>query len=131
VVAVAFVAIPSSVSANGGQISKPPGTIVRIEPETLNHASKGVFTAFITLPEGYEVADIDVSTVECEGARAAEKGIVAGDTLIVKFNRQDLDLKLVKPGDAVMLIVTGTLKDTDGTLFKASDTIRVIDKGGK
>jgi len=119
VVAVAFVAIPSSVSANGGG---PPPT-VRIEPETLNLASKGVFTAFI---KGYVPANINVSTVECEGA-LAEKGIVAGDTLIVKFNRQDL--VGVKPDDAVTLTVTGDFYS--GGTFVLSDTIRVIDKGGK
>jgi hypothetical protein len=125
VVAVAFVAIPSSVSANGGP---PPVTIeatVRIEPETLNLASKGVFTAFITLPEGYEVADIVVSTVLCQGASAI-KGIVAGNKFIAKFNRQDL--VGVSTGDEVTLTVTG---EVAGKRFKGSDTIRVIEKGGK
>ena len=102
---------------------------VRIEPETLNLASQGVFTAFIQLPEGYDAADIDVSTVVCEGAPAV-RGMVSEEdngTYIAKFNRQDLIN--VTTGDEVTLTVTGELYD--GTPFEGSDTIRVIDKGGK
>lgn len=100
---------------------------VRIEPETLNLNSKGKFTAFITLPEPYDVADVDVSTVECEGAPAIEGKIIHGkDTLRVKFNREDLRDDL-PTGDNVTMTVTGAL--TDETLFEGSDTIRVIAKG--
>ncbi|HID19451.1 MAG TPA: hypothetical protein EYP28_00700 [Methanophagales archaeon] len=98
--------------------SPPQEITIRIEPETLNLASKGVFTAFIT-----GVTDINVSTVECEGAHAV-KGTIAGDTFIAKFNRQDL--VNVTAGDAVELTVTGEL--SDGTPFKGTDTIRVIGK---
>ena len=97
---------------------------IDLKPETLNLASQGVFTAFIQLPEGYDVADIDVSTVVCEGATAV-RGMVDGDTFIAKFNRQDL--VDVMTGDTVELTVTGDL--FDGTPFEGSDTIRVIDQG--
>ena len=69
--------------------SPPEGITITIKPETLNLASKGVFTAFIT---GYNVTDINISTVECEGAPAV-RGMVSEEdngTYIVKFNRQDL-----------------------------------------
>jgi hypothetical protein len=60
---------------------------VIIKPETLNLASKGLFTAFITLPESYNIADIDISTVVCEGAPAV-KGMVANDNkYIATFDR--------------------------------------------
>lgn len=49
-----------------------PATI-RIEPEILNIKSKGVFTAFIELPEEYNVTDIGIDTVVCEGAKAVIK----------------------------------------------------------
>ena len=112
------------------EYSSPSSEItIRIEPETLNLASKGVFTAFITLPEGYNVADINISTVECEGAPAV-RGMVSEEdtdngTFIAKFNRQDL--KNVTEGDAVELTVTGELYD--GTQFEGNDTIRVIERG--
>jgi|LGVF01.1.fsa_nt_gb outer membrane protein assembly factor BamB len=100
---------------------------VRIEPETLNMNASGVFTAFITLPEGYDVADIVVSTVECEGAPALSATISAAGngTLVVKFDRADLREDL--PAGEVEMTVTGKL--TDGTKFEGSDTVRVIAKG--
>ena len=98
---------------------------IEIKPETLNLKSKGVFTAFIDLPEGYNEEEIDVSTVECEGASALS-GVIADDgKLVVKFDREDLDD--VPIGDAVELAVTGRV--TDGPMFKGTDTIRVIDSG--
>ena len=101
---------------------------VTIKPETLNLNSKGKFTAFITLPEGYDVADIDTGTVECEGAPAIEGNVIPGkDMLEVKFNVQDL--VGVPTGDEVEMTVAGKL--TSGEIFVGSDTIRVIEKGKK
>lgn len=99
-------------------------TTIDLKPETLNLKSKGVFTAFITLPEGYNVADIVINTVECEGAHAI-KGIVDGDQYIAKFKIQDL--VNVTTGDAVELTVSGEL--IDGSSYEGSDTVRVIAKG--
>jgi hypothetical protein len=100
---------------------------IEIKPETLNLNRKGVFTAFIDLPEGYDEQDIDISTVECEGAPAL-KGKMANDgRLIVKFERKELEG--VSLGDDVELAVSGKL--IDNTPFGGSDTIRVIAKGGK
>jgi len=101
--------------------------VIDIKPETLNLKSKGVFTAFIDLPEGYDEQDIDISTVKCEGAPALESVMADDGKLIVKFNREDL--VGVSVGDDVELTVTGEL--TNGTPFAGSDTIRVIEKGGK
>ena len=99
---------------------------IDIKPETLNLQSNGLFTAFIDLPEGYDEEDIDIGTVECEGAPAV-RGMMADDgRLIVKFRREDL--VGVSSGDAVELVVTGLV---DGEHFAGSDTIRIIDKGGK
>jgi hypothetical protein len=114
IVAVALIATPFSVSANGVTPT------VRIEPKTLNLTSRGMFTAFI---KGYDPANINVSTVECEGAPAV-RGIVAGDTFIVKFKRQDL--VGMSAGEAVTLTVTGEFYG--GGTFALSDNIRVKDK---
>ena len=104
-------------------------TIVDIDitPDTLNLKSKGLFTAFVELPEGYDEEDVDIGTVECEGAPAVKAMMADDNRLIVKFNSEDL--VGVSAGDDVELIVTGQL--LDGTIFVGSDTIRVIDKGGK
>jgi hypothetical protein len=79
----------------------PPVT-VKIEPETLNLKSKGVFTATISVPKGYDIHDWNIQGVSCEGAQAVS-GTIAGNTYIAKFNRQDLTG--VSPGDAVTLEV--------------------------
>ena len=60
-----------------------------------------------------------------EGAGAI-RGTIANDTLIVKFERQDL--QDIEPGQDVEFLVTGEL--TDGTVFEGTDVIRVIDKAG-
>ena len=115
------------VDQGGPGVSAMIAASIIIEPETLNLASQGVFTAFIQLIEDYNVTYINVSTVECEGAPAV-RGMVSEEdntTYIAKFNRQEL--VNVTTGDAVELTVTGNLYD--GTPFEGNDTIRVIDKG--
>lgn len=104
------------------ELKKPILAIVDVKPETLNFMSKGLFTAFIELPEGYDVADINISTVECEGALAID-GNAANDILIVKFNVQDIED--VPTGNTVMLTVIGELDD--GIPFEGWVTIRVIE----
>ncbi len=96
---------------------------VNIDPDTLNLKSRGVFTAYITPPEGYSVENIDAGTLGCSGASATKTSIEDG-VLVAKFNKEDLD---IVTGDAVELAVTGEL--TDGTQFEGSDTIRVTSKG--
>jgi feruloyl esterase len=101
----------------------PPIT-VRIEPATLNLKSKGEFTVFITVPDGYDIRDWNMSDVSCQGASAV-KGMVSADAYIAKFNRQDL--KNVTTGDAVELLVNGTLhRGAQPALVQATGTTNVI-----
>lgn len=93
---------------------------IDIDPDTLNLKAKGVFTAYITLPEDYSIEDIDGTTIECEGAQAIRTSI-EDSVLVVKFNRKDL--VGVEAGEEVTLTVTGEL--TDGTFFAGSDTVKV------
>jgi len=110
---------------------------IDIDPDTLNLNSKGKWiTCYIELPEGYEVNDIDVGTVMLNETVPAEpKPTEIGDydddgipDLMVKFDRSEVK-DILEPGDAVPITVTGAL--TDGPSFEGTDTIRVIDKGGK
>ena len=105
-----------------------PANVI-IKPETLNLKSKGHFTAFITLPEPYNITDINISTVVCEEAPAV-KGMAAGDNkYIAKFDREDLRGDL-PTGDEVEMRVNGKVFYNGGYVdFEGCDTIRVIDKG--
>jgi PKD repeat protein len=105
----------------------PPAPIVagiKIVPETLNLRSKGVFTAFFTLPPGYDLNAVDALSIVCEGAHATS-GKVAGKTYMAKFERTDISG--ISPGDDVVFTVTGTVRSgTQLVPFSGSDMIRVI-----
>ncbi|MBN1457377.1 MAG: hypothetical protein JW912_05960 [Sedimentisphaerales bacterium] len=116
--------------------------LVDIHPDTLNMKSNGRYvTAFITLPDGYDVADIDPATIQItniSGDEITDFPIddsfipVVGDhdedeilDLTVKFDRQALVL-LIQIGDKTITIEGDTLS---GDHFIGSDTIRVINRG--
>jgi Tol biopolymer transport system component len=120
---------------------------VDTDPDTLNLGSKGNWiTAYVELPEGYDVANINVSTIMLNGTIPAESkptsiGDCDGDgvaDLMVKFDRDQviqyiLDHMLID-GRFSVATLTLTGKLNDGTLFEGSDTIRIIypvQKGGK
>ena len=97
---------------------------VTFDKKRLDLNSSGILKAYITLPEDYDVADIDVATVECEGAHVfGDSSVIPGkQALEVKFKIPDL--VGVPTGDAVLLTVTGELYD--GTPFEGSNTLEVV-----
>ena len=98
---------------------------IDIDPDTLNLKSKGRWiTAYITLPDDYDVNDIDISTILLEDTIPAEWGDVQGDVLMVKFDRSEVEDLVGGPADKITLTVSGQLPD--GTEFQGLDTIRVI-----
>ena len=109
--------------------------IIDVKPDTLNLRSKGNWiTAYIELPEGYSVADINVSTVMFNGIVPAElKPTAIGDydrdgipDLMLKFNRSAVVQYMVSQGVEfadVTATMSGRLKD--GTSFQGSDVLRV------
>jgi len=125
----------------------PIAATVDVDPDTLNLKSEGQpVTAYIELPQGYDVGNIDVSTVRlCLGQASAcpddasvpaqehpsSGGDHDGDTTpnrMVKFDRRELvELLDGQTGDVTMS-VTGTVTPP-GKSFAGSDTIRVIDRG--
>jgi hypothetical protein len=112
------------------EYSPPVPAEVDIDPDTLNLVSKGKWiTCYISLPEGYDVADIDPNSVfledeiQSESLRLDEEQQVA----IAKFNRKELQ-DILSVGD-VELTITGQL--TDGTIFEGTDVIKVLNKASK
>jgi hypothetical protein len=109
-------------------------TKVRIEPETINLKSNGVFTTFFTLPKGYHKKHHFNKkhwfelTVVCEGAPAMKvMAIKRGNGYIAKFRTQDLIN--ITPGDEITFTAYAIF-DHHGETFaiEGSDTVRVIEK---
>jgi PKD repeat protein len=104
---------------------------VKIVPKTINLGSKGVFLAFVTLPEAYKGATIDMKTVSCSGAPAVRMLKLKKFQKNIGFVFKTSDLKNVQPGKKVTLTVQGELKSSGKTYtFTGSDAVRVISKRG-
>jgi N-acetylneuraminic acid mutarotase len=109
-------------------------TKIDIDPDTLNLKSNGQWiTAYITLPNEYNVGDIVLETVKVDGISAAWSDIQNG-MYMAKFDRATVQTYLTNEPDYetapkfydITLTVTGRL--TDGTQFEGTDTITVIKK---
>jgi hypothetical protein len=102
----------------------------RFAPRTINLASKGNWlSSSISLPEDYNVADIDTDTILLECEIEPESVLVdeAKQVTTARFSRGEVQ-PILEVGD-INLKITGRL--TDGTWFEGIDTIKVIDKAGK
>lgn len=137
-------------------VTKPvPEVIVNISPDTLNLTSQGQWiTVYITLLPPYDVVSnpIDVSSVKITGvldenidvigiAVTAEGEVVLpqiGDydddgipDLAVKFDRQEVQSKLLTGDMAITIVCTVDIGDGDIAVCSDTDTIRVINRGKK
>ncbi|MHC4110479.1 MAG: choice-of-anchor Q domain-containing protein [Planctomycetota bacterium] len=102
----------------------------RIVPRTINLASKGKWlTCSISLPEDYNVADIDSDSILLECEIEPESLLVDEQQQVAtaRFSREDVQT-ILEEGD-IELTITGRLND--GTVFEGTDTIKVIDKIGR
>jgi len=114
-----------------GQFALQLEPVVDFEPDTLNLGSRGRFvTAFIELPKGFDVGDIDVASLMINGSvRALSKPSEVGDydedwvpDLMSKFDYQQI-VQVLEPGTQ-MVVLTGVLKDE--TPLAGFDFVRVI-----
>jgi predicted outer membrane repeat protein len=106
--------------------------VVKIRPKTLNLRSKGKWiTCRISLPEDYDVADIDPNSILLEGQILADRVWLEDEFAIIKFSRPALQELLadLEPTTEVELLISGQLND--GSAFEGTDTIRLINKPDK
>lgn len=122
----------------GLQFVSPPSAAfsltatVDIKPDTLNVNMRGRWiTAYIGLPEGYNISDIDPLTILLESLFKAEQSNIEGDVLMVKFDASGVTDylwgKLYHMGvnrAQVDLMIEGKLKD--GPSFAGSDTMSIM-----
>jgi hypothetical protein len=124
-------------------VSNPPSSVieagVRFSPRSLNLGSNGNWvTCRIGLSQGYDVKDIDLDSIQITAIngsvldqpidRAPGSPSSTGNTLMVKFSREELATALDVAGvsDLVTLTVSGTgAAGTDAFAFSGDDTINV------
>ncbi len=101
-----------------------PPIEVRINPTAINLKGNGVFTAVVSVPDGYKLGDWNIGDLTCEGVSPVN-GVLSGNTFTAKFNVRDV--VGTSAGDAVTLTVKGTFtRDGKVAQIQASDTVRVI-----
>jgi len=99
---------------------------LNIDPDVINLKSKGQWiTAYIDLPDGYDIEDVDISSIILNDSVSADWADLQDDgesSLMVKFNLADVQ-ELLSLGNDVEIMVSGQV--TDGTQFEGYDTVRV------
>jgi murein DD-endopeptidase MepM/ murein hydrolase activator NlpD len=119
------------IRSTGTEIVQIIPTTINFDPDVLNLGSTDKYvTAYIELPSGYEISQIDISSISLNDTiPALAKPTQIGDydndgipDLMVKFSRAAVK-SLLTPGDQVQITITGQVA---GIAFEGSDTIRVI-----
>ncbi|MEO0130924.1 MAG: hypothetical protein ABIK76_04465 [candidate division WOR-3 bacterium] len=110
-------------------------TIVDFDPNTLNLKSKGiVVTAYIELPNGFDVNQIDIASILLnDSVPALTKPTKIGDydsdgipDLMVKFETEKTQ-EILLSGEKVPIIITGKVFYNGKYLnFRGDDIIKVI-----
>jgi len=105
---------------------------VDINPNFLKlNSNGGWINAYIELPEGYDVNDVDLSTILLNDKIPAENNKTKisdydNDSIadiMVKFDKSVIQ-EILEVGSEVEVTITGKL--IDGTHFEGTDTVRVI-----
>ncbi len=108
---------------------KPVPATLRIFPKNLNLASRGIFVAFVTLPRGYSVHDINISTVRCGGAPVERTIKSKRIQNIIGFVFRKDKLENIAVGDKVALTLSGKIRYAGKAVdFEGIDTVKVIRK---
>ncbi|NIP23087.1 MAG: hypothetical protein GWN67_05480 [Phycisphaerae bacterium] len=111
------------------EFSQPVPTCARIIPNTISLKSKGKWiTAFLWLPEDYNVADINPNSVYLQEQVEAEHLLIneQEQVAIAKFSREQVQGILIIGENELKI----TAQLTDATVFEGTDVIKVIYEGG-
>lgn len=85
---------------------------INIDPDTLNLESNGNWiTVYIDLPTGYDVNNIAIGTIMLENTIQADWGEVQNTTLMVKFDRLDVENFIGMPQAGVELTIDGKINN--------------------
>jgi hypothetical protein len=105
-----------------------PPVEVTIDPNVLSLSRTGMFTAYITLPKGFEARDWGISDVECKGTHAVGGFLVESiHSPIYGATFNTKDLVGVTPGNAVPFTVNLTFHQGGKQgLTQATATINVV-----
>lgn len=110
-------------------IGKPLHFKMKFTPQSLNVHSKGKYVQVkISIPKEIDPQSVTLDSLLLNKTLSPIHCKISGRRVKCKFNRSDV-ADLLKTGTHVKVTVTGELEN--GRHFKATDTIKVIDKGGK
>ena len=114
-----------------GTVSAQIMANVEVKPEVLNLNANGVFTAFVTLPDGYSVRNIVPDSVTCNGVKAVRCVVADDNVFIAKFDRKALaevpvaDMPIVyTEKNSMVLRVCGVVS---GQPFCGWDEVKIIE----
>jgi PKD repeat protein len=101
---------------------------ITILQKVLSQKSKGNLIAKIRLPEPYNISNIELSSVKCEGSPAV-KGIIIGDMLMAIFDRGGVTENL-PVGEYAQITIEGKVYHNGGYAdFEGKDMVRVVGAG--
>jgi dipeptidyl aminopeptidase/acylaminoacyl peptidase len=99
---------------------------IDVNPDVINLKSKGNWiTVYITLPDGYNVYDIDSTTLKMQLSNSyleATRGSVQGNLFMAKFDRTRFKSLINGTTGNITVIITGMVGDTE---FEGTDLVFV------
>ena len=103
---------------------------MKFTPRSVNLASKGKWvTVRLEFSGDVTANDVDLSTLLFEGQLPADSAkVLASDQIQLKYSRSAVH-ELLEIGPSVEVAVSGELNN--GTMFEATDHVKVMDKGKK
>ena len=106
----------------------PKEVLMIVTPKTINLKNKGQFINVKVFFGNIQADDVNFASIKLLGSVSAQKIVVSSflNNMTIKFDRSQVQA-LLTTGNSVEIVLTGKLND--GTVFTASDTVKVISPG--